>query len=104
MGIEIDVEETGGECMITPHGQVDLSSSPDLRKVIVKAAKSGSPVSVNLSDVGYMDSSGVAVLVEGLKSSKTKGSAFSLEFPSPQVLKVLELTRLNNLFTIHNEL
>ena len=102
MAIEIDVNDSGGRCLITPVGQVDLSSSPDLRKVIVKAAKSGVPVSVNLSQVGYMDSSGVATLVEGLQTCSAKKQAFTLVSPSESVLKVLQLARLDTLFTIED--
>ena len=53
-----------------------------------------------LASVGYMDSSGVATLVEGLRAAKNSGKAFMLQMPSQSVMKVLQLARLDTIFTI----
>jgi anti-sigma B factor antagonist len=50
--------------------------------------------------VGYIDSSGVATLVEGLRSARKHGKTFILVAPSRAVLQVLELTRLDQVFEV----
>lgn len=100
MAIAIDAGEQGGGYVITVKGEVDLYSSPELREAILRGAK-GSPakLGIHLGEVAYMDSSGVATLVEGLKASGGKGKFF-LVAPSQSVMKVLQLSRLDAVFDI----
>jgi len=55
---------------------------------------------VHLSEVTYIDSSGVATLVEGLRSARRHGTGFALMAPSPAVMQVLELARLDSVFEV----
>ena len=55
-------------------GEVDMHSSPAVRKVVLDLVKTGSPVAVDLAAVTYMDSSGVATLVEALQNAKKNGA------------------------------
>ena len=55
---------------------------------------------IDLGGVTYMDSSGVATLVEGLRSAKEHQKAFTLIAPSTAVMKVLELARLDSIFEV----
>jgi len=59
-------------------------------------------VVVNLSKVRYMDSSGVASLVEGLKASRDLGSRFILVGLSTSAREVLQLSRLLKVFEIYD--
>jgi len=102
MPITVESTESGGETAIKVGGEVDLYTSPDLRNAIGKALGKGTgPVRVALEEVSYMDSSGVATLVEALRSSDRAGIEFILENPSKAVMKVLQLSRLDSVFTIH---
>lgn len=103
MGLEIEVVNVDGRVCVRVQGEVDLNSSPDLRKAILEGIESGAEVEVDLSGAAYMDSSGVATLVEGLKSSSNKDQSFSLLSPSDAVMRVLQLARLDSLFTIRDE-
>ena len=98
----LTIDRTDGERIrLTVHGEVDLYTSPELRKAVMKAvpaAKDG--VEVVLADVGYMDSSGVATLVEGFKTSRESAKVFVLVTPSKSVMRVLELARLDSVFEI----
>nr|AUN36985.1 anti-sigma F factor antagonist SpoIIAA-2 [uncultured bacterium] len=101
MGLEISVNEGGSGTVITAKGEVDLGSAPQLRDAILKAVKSAKTgLAIDLSSVGYMDSSGVATLVEGLKACREPNIPFSIVSPSQSVRKVLELSRLDSVFTI----
>lgn len=83
-------------------GAVDLYSSPQARKTILASIKEGdSPlVMVNLGEVSYIDSSGVATLVEGLQLAKKRGCQFFLVGLSPASKEVFELARLDKVFKI----
>ena len=101
MGLTLDQVKEADRIIIRVCGEVDLYSSPVLREAILKGISSGSgTVSVDLREVLYMDSSGVATLVEGLKASGKKGAAFVLLSPSEAVMKVLQLSRLDAVFEI----
>ena len=61
-------------------------------------------VGVELSEVSYIDSSGIAALVEGLQNAKSKGKQFGLVAVSNAVMAVLQLARLDRVFTIFPDL
>jgi anti-sigma B factor antagonist len=104
MALELSQVEQGSHCVVMAKGEIDLYSSPQLRDAILKACKvSKGKVGVNLSEVAYMDSSGVATLVEGLQASGGPES-FVLVAPSQSVLKVLQLSRLDSVFSIVEQL
>ncbi|MEO8386104.1 MAG: STAS domain-containing protein [Betaproteobacteria bacterium] len=81
-------------------GEVDMHSSPIARKVLLDLVKTGCPVAVDLSAVTYMDSSGVATLVEALQNAKKLGQGFVLAAPTGSVLGVIKLARLDKVFRI----
>lgn len=101
MSIDIQKIEKNGNYKIQVSGQVDLYTSPNLRKAILESIdKSKDIVIVQLSQVEYMDSSGVATLVEGLRSATKQKKSFQLLSPSHAVRKVLNLSRLETVFAI----
>ena len=101
MALTIEETRSGEETLIDVRGEVDLYTSPQLRTAILEAVPAaGNGVAVDLSGVGYIDSSGVATLVEGLRSAKEHGKTFTLVSPSQSVMQVLELTRLDQVFEV----
>jgi len=101
MGLTIDKEKSPSGFLIRVVGEVDLYSSPELRKAILKAIPSADGgLEINLAEVTYIDSSGVATLVEGLRSAREHGTGFVLVAPSQAVIQVLELARLDSIFEL----
>lgn len=101
MPLKITQSDQNGRYVIKVAGEVDLYSSPELRNAVVKAIPAATgAVCVDLSEVPYMDSSGVATLVEGLKSAGHAKRSFVLLAPSTSVMKVLQLSRLDTVFQI----
>jgi anti-sigma B factor antagonist len=84
-------------------GDIDLSSSPEVRSVLLRELReSRTPrVIFNLTKVRYIDSSGIASLVEGLKASRDVGSRLVLFGLSPIAREVLQLSRLLKVFEIY---
>lgn len=85
-------------------GEIDLNESPNARKQILGCIKKKSNLLIDLSAVEYIDSSGVASLVEGLQTSRSKKLEFALVGVSDSALQVLQLARLDTVFTIYNSL
>jgi anti-sigma B factor antagonist len=101
MGLTIEQSQSSDGSLIRVVGEVDLYSSPELRKAILKAVPSAQGgLAIDLEAVTYIDSSGVATLVEGLRSAREHGTGFSLVAPSPAVMQVLELARLDSVFEV----
>jgi anti-sigma B factor antagonist len=104
MALEINSATTDGGIEITVEGTVDLYSAPQLRSALLESVKAAQQrIVVNLVGVIYMDSSGVAVLVEGLRSARTHDTTFVLSNPSSSVMKVLELAKLDQIFEIEGQ-
>ena len=95
------LREEQGALVIAFGGDVDLAHSPKARELLLSGIDQGKNVFVDLSGVTYIDSSGVASLVEGFQRAKTKGSTFALVAVNPAALRVLELARLDRVFVIH---
>ena len=88
MALKITQSEQEGNVIIRPEGEVDLYSSPELRKAILGAAsKNAHSLALDLGAVTYMDSSGVATLVEGLQNSGKGQKSFVLLAPSQAVIE-----------------
>lgn len=96
-----EVRTEGKFTIITLKGEVDMQVSPQARKLILDSLERGQPMLVDLSAVTYMDSSGVASLVEGLQLAKKRKLGFALAGVSQPVMNVLRLARLDTVFTIH---
>jgi anti-sigma B factor antagonist len=95
------VEEKQGFHVILLDGEVDLSRSPDARKVILKCLKKKHHVMVDLSAVEYIDSSGVASLVEGFQYARANNLDFGLLGVSDAAMSVLRLARLDQVFPVY---
>jgi anti-sigma B factor antagonist len=99
--LQIDIENVGTMTVIIPLGDIDLSKSSELRSVLhpIINAKPSKLV-VDLSHVLYMDSSGVATLIEGLQLAKQSDIDFVLCALTEGVQSIIELARLDQIFLI----
>ncbi len=93
--------EQGEYLIVAVSGEVDLSWSSELRSAILDALGKRGAVLVDLDQVSYIDSSGIAALVEGYQTAKTKQVKFGLVSISDAVKAVLELARLDQVFPIY---
>ncbi|HUO33849.1 MAG TPA: STAS domain-containing protein [Candidatus Acidoferrum sp.] len=101
--MDISTRQIGAATIVDVVGDITLYNSPQVRKVILDLLKDKhSPrVIINLLRVNYIDSAGVASLVEGLKVSRDLKSSFALFGLSRTAREVLELTRLIKVFEVH---
>ena len=89
-----------GTTIVDVVGQIDLGSSPALRKALLESLKVADRVAVNLIAVKYIDSSGIASLLEVLKEARQSKKRLVLFGLTAAVLQVLQLTRLTGIFEI----
>src|SRR5713226_8367265 len=103
--MQISVRRLENGTVLDITGDIDLASSPAVRKAFLAELreKKEKRVMVNLREVRYIDSSGIASLVEGLKVSRDLGARFILYSLSPGATEVLRLSRLLKLFEIYDE-
>ena len=103
--INIQGDQTENLATVILSGEVDLYSSREARKIILELASRKVPIIiVDLSGVPYMDSSGLASMVEGLQKVESYKGKFILSGLQPMVNKVFELSRLNTVFTIYEDI
>jgi anti-sigma B factor antagonist len=100
--IEVVTRQQQDTIVISIKGDVDLYSSPSVRKAIIALTEKKTPViMVDLNGVSYMDSSGVATLVEGLQQTGKYKGRFKLFGLGMAVREVFELSRLDKVFEIY---
>jgi anti-sigma B factor antagonist len=89
-----------GTTIVDVVGQIDLDNSPALRKTLLESLRGTDRVAVNLMAVKYIDSSGIASLLEVLKEARQSKKRFVLFGLTGAVSQVLQLTRLTGVFEI----
>ena len=101
--LEVRTHEKDGISIIEVEGEVDMYSSPRVRSEIIALTKRKKQViCLDLQKVTYMDSSGLATLVEGLQLAGQYEGNFKLVHLREEVLEVFELTRLDHIFEIYD--
>ena len=102
MDLRLDVTEQDGVVVLTAGGEIDVSTAPALRQELVELAAAGSgSVVVDLQGVDFLDSTGLGVLVSGLKRFRTGGSDLLVVVTNPRIVKVFEITGLTQVFSMH---
>jgi anti-sigma B factor antagonist len=102
--MQISIRRVDNTAIVDVSGDIDLASSPEVRGALLHEVRDNRRprVVLNLSAVRYIDSSGVASLVEGLKASRDIGSRFILVGLSGPAREVLQLSRLVKVFEIYD--
>ncbi len=101
--MELSTRQIDTATILDVVGDITLYNSPNVRKVLLDLLKGkrAPRVIVNLEKVRYIDSAGVASLVEGLKISRDLKSEFALYGLTRTTREVLELTRLIKVFDVY---
>ena len=98
------IREMDGKVVVGLSGEADLDRAPEIRKLMLEAVARGKDVVVDLTRITYIDSSGIASLVEALQAAGKAGTGFSLAAVCPEAMRVFKLARLDIVFTIHPDL
>jgi anti-sigma B factor antagonist len=98
------ITEQEGHVIVALEGEIDLEQASGVRRALLDSLKKGRRVLVDLSKVTYIDSSGIASLVEGLQVARRQRGELALVAVNQRVRRVLELARLDKVFMIHPDL
>ena len=98
MSIEQKIDGTVGKLFLSD--EIDLDKSPMVRENIKQLIDQVKTIEIQLSKVKYIDSSGIAALVEGMQLSKSNSKEFFLTDVSNEVMKVIQLAHLDKFFNI----
>lgn len=95
------VRQRSDQIIITIVGELDITTTADLRNQILTTLNTTkTPVIIDLSEVSYCDSSGLALLVGTQRHASLHGLTLTLAAPRPNLTKILRLTGLDRTFTI----
>ena len=90
-----------GVPVLTVRGEVDVSTAPELReRLLLLAERRPTTAVVDLSDVSFVDSTALGVLVSGVKRLRSGGGDLHLVVTQPHISKVFEITGLTEVFRI----
>jgi anti-sigma B factor antagonist len=104
--LEVTTED-GGAVVLTVLGELDVATAPKLRQEIVRLVSEaeGPPrVVVDLAGVDFLDSTGLGVLLGGLKRIRGRDGSLVLCRAEPQVRRVFEVTRVIEIIPVHDDL
>lgn len=102
--MKVTQETQGSAALFIVEGQVDMHTSPELRGQLRSALQSGaSPLVVDLTSVAFIDSSGLATLIEALQAVGKYGGKMRLCGLSPEVRKLFDLAKLSTIFDLRDD-
>ncbi len=101
LDLKIDVEEKEEAVILKLDGEVDVYTAPKLKSRLIDLVdQSKFKIIVNLENIDFMDSSGLGVLVGGLKRVRSHDGAIALVCTQENILKIFRITGLVKVFPI----
>ena len=102
MDLTLDTREVDGRTVVAVGGEIDVYTAPKLRDTITELVGKGLyDIVVDLSAVEFLDSTGLGVLVGGLKKVRAHDGSLSLVCNQDRLLKIFRITGLAKVFVIH---
>ncbi|MCB0155200.1 MAG: STAS domain-containing protein [Anaerolineae bacterium] len=99
--MEHNIHSDNGVTILDLSGEIDVSQAPKLRETLVDLLeKNAGRLLVNMTEVIYIDSAGLSVLIAANRKAQTLGGSFALCNPQKPVQQVFKLTRMNKVFQI----
>ena len=98
-GLRTDVREAGGVTVIALAGELDADDAPAVRALLLEHTARRRGLVVDVSELAFLDSAGLAALVAAHKAALAGGTGLVLAAPSATVVKVLSITGLQALLT-----
>jgi anti-sigma B factor antagonist len=100
--VSVSSRPSGDRTVVHVSGEIDVYTAPTLREELAGLVDEGkTDIVVDLTDVAFMDSTGLGVLVGALKRVRTTGGELRLVIDQEKVLKVFRITALTQVFQIH---
>ena len=102
MDLTLSTSEVGGATIIAVGGEIDVYTAPKLRDKITELVAAGTyHIVVDMEAVEFLDSTGLGVLVGGLKKVRAHDGSLELICTQDRLLKIFRITGLAKVFVIH---
>ncbi len=102
MDLEVDSSEQSGRSVLTLRGEIDVYTAPRLRQALIDLVENGArDILVDMRRVDFLDSTGLGVLVGGLKRVKSNEGSLEIVATSDRILKIFDITGLSKVFPMH---
>ena len=103
MDLTLTTREVDGRTLVAVGGEIDVYTAPKLRDKISELVSAGkTALVIDLEAVDFLDSTGLGVLVGGLKKVRAQNGSMSLICNQVRLLKIFRITGLAKVFTIHD--
>ncbi len=103
MDLSLETRQTDGRTVVVVVGEIDVYTAPKLRDKITELVNAGNrTLLVDLEKVEFLDSTGLGVLVGGLKKVRAQDGSMALICSQDRLLKIFRITGLAKVFTIHD--
>lgn len=105
-GVELELEVTteNGYTVLIPHGDLDVATVRELRTAIHDQLAAGNVhLVLDLDEIEFIDSTGLGVLIGTRRRTYDLRGSFSIVCENQRVLRLLDLTSLDKVFTIHSD-
>jgi anti-sigma B factor antagonist len=105
MELDIKSDRNGDVCAVTLDGEIDVYTAPRLKEELVSVVESGCPnVIVDMEKVGFIDSSGLGVLVSALRRARERDGVVRIVCTRDNILKIFRITGLDKVFPIFSDM
>ncbi|HIJ62043.1 MAG TPA: STAS domain-containing protein [Rhodospirillaceae bacterium] len=99
--LKVDVTTEGGVTVASPRGRIDSNTAPDFEEAFMPLAKDGAiDIRLDFSDVAFLSSAGLRVIVMASKALKTRGQKLSILSVPANVLEVLTISGLTTFIDV----
>ena len=95
--LQATIEEAADGAVVRVEGEIDMANAPELAELLEPAGTSGGPVTVDLTDVTFIDSSGLHALLEFATHSLNGNGPLTIANPSLTVRRVIEIVGITEL-------
>ena len=97
----VEVKKRNAPAVVAVRGEIDLATAPQLKQALMKLLDESKTAVVDLSETSYVDSTGLGVLIGGLKRARELGGDLKLAGLVPRVRRVFAITRIGKVFEIY---
>jgi anti-sigma B factor antagonist len=99
--VDLSTRECEGRLVVALRRELDVVDAASVAAALAVVAARDRVVVIDLAGLEFIDSSGVAALVRARKHARHAGGDLMLAAPQQQVLRVLAITRLHDVFSVH---
>lgn len=100
MNLEIDVKKQPSKAIVTLSGEIDLYTAPQIKEELLPLTMETSLLEIDLTEVSYLDSTGLGVFIHLLKSIKEHEHEMKLLNPQKKVLRLFTITGLDKVLNV----